>query len=193
MVFGGQNLPAAVSAIPAALTVVTSMFLHGGLFRLIGNMLYLWIFGNNVEDAMGHGRFLFFFLITGVAASMTHVLMDVHSTIPAIGASGAISGVLGAYILLYSRAEVMVLFFLGIFIRLIYIPAGIMLGLYLILQILQRAITWGQEGGGVAWFAHIGGFIAGLLLVGLFKKQAVALFQPARYHARRLERWQSRY
>jgi membrane associated rhomboid family serine protease len=191
-VFGSQGLPSDLVAIPAPLSVLTSMFLHGGFMHLIGNMLYLWIFGNNVEDAMGHVRFILFYLLTGIAASMTHFLMDVDSTIPTIGASGAISGVLGAYILLYPRAQVMVLIFLGIFIRLMYIPAGIVLGFYFILQIFQGTMTWGQEGGGVAWFAHIGGFIAGLLLVGLFKKRTFHFINPPHHHERRMERWRSR-
>jgi len=191
-VFGSESLPPNLVAIPASLSVLTSMFLHGGFMHLIGNMLYLWIFGNNVEDAMGHERFILFYLLTGVAASMTHFLMDADSTIPTIGASGAISGVLGAYILLYPKARVMVLIFLGIFVRMMYIPAGIVLGFYFVLQIFQGTLTWGQEGGGVAWFAHIGGFMAGLLLVGLFKKRTVRFFNPPHQHERRLERWHSR-
>jgi membrane associated rhomboid family serine protease len=191
-VFGSQTLPSDLVAIPASLSVLTSMFLHGGFMHLIGNMLYLWIFGNNVEDAMGHIRFILFYLITGVAASITHFLMDVDSTIPTIGASGAISGVLGAYILLYPRAQVMVFVFFGIFIRMMYIPAGIVLGFYFLLQIFQGALTWGQEGGGVAWFAHIGGFMAGLLLIGLFKKEDVNFFNAPHHHEHRIERWHHR-
>jgi len=191
-VFGSQSLPSEVVAIPATLSVLTSMFLHGGFMHLIGNMLYLWIFGNNVEDAMGHIRFLIFYLVTGVAASMTHFLMDIDSTIPTIGASGAISGVLGAYILLYPRAQVLVLIFLWFFVRMMYIPAGVVLGFYFFLQILQGTLTWGQEGGGVAWFAHIGGFLAGLLLIGLFKRRSVQFFHSPHHHARRIERWAPR-
>ena len=160
--------------------------------HLIGNMLYLWIFGNNVEEAMGHVRFIIFYLITGVAASMTHFLMDVDSTIPTIGASGAISGVLGAYILLYPRAQVLVLIFLWFFVRLMYIPAGVVLGFYFLLQILQGTLNWGQEGGGVAWFAHIGGFLAGLLFIGLFKRHDVRFFHSPHHHAHRIERWGKR-
>ena len=192
VVFGKEGLPSELVAIPAGLSVLTSMFLHGGLMHLLGNMLYLWIFGNNVEDSMGHIRFVLFYLITGVAASMTHFLLDVDSTIPTIGASGAISGVLGAYILLYPRAQVMVFIFVVIFIRVMYIPAGIVLGFYFFLQIFQGALTWGQGGGGVAWFAHVGGFLAGLLLIGVFKKQNVRFFNPPHYHAHRIERWHYR-
>ena len=157
--------------------------------HLIGNMLYLWIFGNNIEDAMGHGRFVLFYLLTGVAASMAHFFTDLGSEIPTIGASGAISGVLGAYILLYPRAQVLVLIFLGFFIRVMYVPAGLALGFYFLLQLLQGTLTFGQAGGGVAWFAHIGGFVAGLLLVGLFKQSSVRFFNQPHYHARRVDRW----
>ena len=189
VIFGSQNLPSELVAIPASLSVFTSMFLHGGFLHLIGNMLYLWIFGNNIEDAMGHGRFILFYLLTGVAASMAHFFTDLNSQIPTIGASGAISGILGAYILLYPRAQVLVLIFLGFFIRVMYVPAGLALGFYFLLQILQGTLTFGQGGGGVAWFAHIGGFMAGLLLVGLFKQPTVRFFNQPHYHARRIDRW----
>jgi membrane associated rhomboid family serine protease len=188
-VLGNQSLPSDMIAIPATMSVLTSMFLHGGFMHLIGNMLYLWIFGNNVEEAMGHIRFLIFYLVTGVVASMTHFLMDVDSTIPTIGASGAISGVLGAYILLYPHAQVYVFVFIVIIIRMLYIPAGIVLGFYFLLQVFQGASTMGQEGGGVAWFAHIGGFVAGMILVGVFKKRGVRFLNPPHYHARRVERF----
>ena len=189
VIFGSQTLPSELVAIPASFSVFTSMFLHGGFMHLIGNMLYLWIFGNNIEDAMGHGRFIVFYLLTGVAASMAHFLTDLTSEIPTIGASGAISGILGAYILLYPRAQVLVLIFLGFFIRVMYIPAGFVLGFYFVLQIFQGSITFGQGGGGVAWFAHIGGFLGGLLLVGLFKQPTVRFFNQPHYHARRIDRW----
>lgn len=189
VVFGSRSLPSELVAIPASFTVGTSMFLHGGFMHLIGNMLYLWIFGNNVEDAMGHGRFLMFYLITGLAASMSHFLTDVTSLIPTIGASGAISGVLGAYILLYPHAQVLVLIPLGFFTRLVYVPAGLVLGFYFVLQILQGTLSLGREGGGVAWFAHIGGFLTGLVLVGVFKHRTVRFFNPPHYHARNVEHW----
>ena len=165
------------------------MFLHGGFMHLIGNMLYLWIFGNNIEDAMGHGRFVVFYLLAGLLASMAHLLTDVTSEIPTIGASGAISGILGAYILLYPRARVQVLIPLGFFWPVVYVPAGIVLGFYFVLQLFQGTLSWGQGGGGVAWFAHIGGFLAGLLLVGLFKQRSVRFFNPPHRHARRIDRW----
>ncbi len=189
VIFGSQTLPSDLVAIPASFSVFTSMFLHGGLMHLVGNMLYLWIFGNNIEDAMGHGRFIVFYLLTGMAASMVHFLTDLTSEIPTIGASGAIYGILGAYILLYPRAQVLVLIFLGFFIRVMYIPAGFVLGFYFVLQIFQGSITFGQGGGGVAWFAHIGGFLGGLLLVGLFKQPTVQFFNQPHHHARRIDRW----
>ncbi|MBI3941297.1 MAG: rhomboid family intramembrane serine protease [Acidobacteria bacterium] len=189
VIFGSRSLPLDLVAIPASFTILTSMFLHGGFMHLIGNMLYLWIFGNNIEDAMGHGRFVVFYLIGGVAASLSHFLTDVTSPVPTIGASGAISAVLGAYILLYPRAQVLVLIPLGFFTRLMYIPAGFVLGFYFLLQLLQGTVSLGQASGGVAWFAHIGGFITGLLLVGLFKQRTVQLFNPPHYHARRIDHW----
>ena len=189
VIFGFQTLPSDLVAIPASFSVFTSMFLLGGFIHLIGNMLYLWIFGNNIEDAMGHGRFIVFYLLTGAAASMAHFLTDLASEIPTIGASGAISGILGAYILLYPRAQVLVLIPLGFFIRVMYVPAGFALGFYFVIQVFQGTLTFGQGGGGVAWFAHIGGFIAGLLLVGLFKQPTVRFFNQPHYHARRIDRW----
>ncbi len=189
VIFGSQTLPSELVAIPASFSIFTSMFLHGGYMHLIGNMLYLWIFGNNIEDAMSHGRFVVFYLLTGVVASMSHFLTDVTSEIPTIGASGAISGVLGAYILLYPRARVLVLIPLGFFMRVMYIPAGFVLGFYFVIQLFQGTFSLGEGGGGVAWFAHIGGFIAGLLLVGLFKQPTVRFFNQPHHHPRRIDRW----
>ena len=189
VIFGSQTLPSELVAIPASFSIFTSMFLHGGFMHLIGNMLYLWIFGNNIEDAMSHGRFVVFYLLTGVVASMSHFLTDVSSEIPTIGASGAISGVLGAYILLYPRARVLVLIPLGFFMRVMYIPAGFVLGFYFVIQLFQGTFSLGEGGGGVAWFAHIGGFIAGLLLVGLFKQPTVRFFNEPHHHPRRIDRW----
>ena len=191
VIFGYQFLPSDLVAIPASFSILTSMFLHGGFMHLIGNMLYLWIFGNNIEDAMVHGRFIGFYLLSGLVASMAHFLTDVTSEIPTIGASGAISGILGAYILLYPRAQVQVLIRLGFFWRVMYIPAGFVLGFYFVLQLFQGTLSLGQGGGGVAWFAHIGGFLAGLLLVGLFKQRTVRFFNPPHRHARRIERWRT--
>jgi membrane associated rhomboid family serine protease len=185
-IFGGQT---EFTAIPPELTLLTSMFLHGGLMHLAGNMLYLWIFGNNIEDAMGHVRFVVFYVVCGLAAAMTHALTDPGSTIPMIGASGAISGVLGAYLLLYPRAQILVLVPLGIFTRLMYIPAGWVLGLWFFMQLISGSGSIGRGGGGVAWFAHIGGFIAGMVLIGFFKSPSVRFFNPPHRHARRFSRW----
>lgn len=150
------------AAFPPLLTLLTSMFLHGSLFHLLGNMLYLWIFGNNIEDRLGPVRFVLFYLVCGVAASLTHVLFEPASRVPMIGASGAIAGILGAYALLFPRARVRTLIFLIFYIDVVSIPAGLILGLWFLLQILNVGM-----GGGVAWFAHIGGFLAGLVFIAL--------------------------
>jgi len=154
--------------VPLYATLFTSMFVHGGLFHLAGNMLYLWIFGDNVEDRMGRLRFVIFYLLSGLAAVAAQVLSDPDSKIPMVGASGAISGVLGAYLLLFPHARVMTLIFLGWFIRLVEIPALIVLGFWFVVQVLNGVLTMGLRVGGVAWFAHIGGFVAGLVLVKPF-------------------------
>ena len=172
------TLPAELAVVPATVTVFTSMFLHGGFMHLAGNMLYLWIFGNNVEDAMGHGKFIVFYLVCGVAAVFGQVLQNPSSEIPMIGASGAISGVLGAYLILYPRARVLVLIPLGFFIQLVRLPALWVLGLWFAMQLISSAFT-SSEGGGVAWFAHIGGFVAGMALIPFFKTGNVRLFHKA--------------
>jgi len=152
-----------------AFSFVTSMFLHGGFMHIAGNMLYLWIFGNNVEDSMGRGRFLLFYLMTGSIASAAQVLASPNSRLPSIGASGAIAGVLGAYIVLFPRARVQTLVFLGYFARMAQLPALLVLGFWFVLQLLSGLMSFGvAQMGGIAWFAHVGGFVAGLLLVRLF-------------------------
>ncbi len=174
VLLGQAELPPMLELVPAELTVVTSMFLHGGWMHLIGNMLYLWIFGNNIEDAMGHWRFVLFYLLCGAAAALAQVLQDPASATPMIGASGAIAGVLGAYLLLYPRARVLVLVFLGFFVTTLRLPALLVLGFWFVLQFLN-AVVAGEAGGGVAWWAHIGGFVAGLGLILLFRDRRVAL------------------
>jgi membrane associated rhomboid family serine protease len=149
----------------ALATLLTSQFLHGGLLHLGGNMLYLWIFGNNIEDYLGRVRFLPFYLGCGVLAGLAQWAVGPHSDIPIIGASGAIAGVLGAYAITFPRARVHTLFILLIFIRVVPVPAAAWLGFWLLYQALMAAIAHGQAGGGVAWFAHLGGFVAGFLLV----------------------------
>ena len=153
--------------VPLYATVFTSMFVHGGLFHLGGNMLYLWIFGDNVEDRIGRLKFLVFYLLSGLAAAATQIWTDPASKIPMVGASGAISGVLGAYLFLFPHARVLTLIPLGFFYRLIEVPALIVLGFWIIVQVLNGVGTLGVQVGGVAWFAHIGGFVAGLGMVVL--------------------------
>jgi membrane associated rhomboid family serine protease len=149
------------------LTLFSSMFLHGGFFHLAGNMLYLWIFGNNVEDHLGHLKFLVFYLLCGVAAALTHTLAESQSTVPMIGASGAISGILGAYLVLYPRARVVTMIWFFFFLRFVRVPAFIVLGLWFLMQ-LPGALG---GSGGIAWFAHIGGFVFGLLIIRLLGGQ----------------------
>ncbi|MBI5057920.1 MAG: rhomboid family intramembrane serine protease [Nitrospirae bacterium] len=153
------------------LTVFTSMFMHGGILHLVSNMLYLWIFGNNIEDSLGHMRFIIFYLLCGVAASYAHALTSPASQIPMIGASGAVSGILGAYLLLFPHARIHTLIFLGFFIQVVRLPAIFVIGFWIVIQILNGMLSKGlANSGGVAWFAHVGGFIAGLLLIKLFLK-----------------------
>jgi membrane associated rhomboid family serine protease len=188
-VFGHASLPADVVAIPAFASLITSMFLHGGWMHLIGNMLYLWIFGNNIEDVMGHVKFVIFYLACGIAAVYSHAITDPNSTMPMVGASGAISGVLGAYLLLFPRAQVLILIPLGIFTRMMYVPAAVVLGLWFLMQVLSGGMSLGRSGGGVAFFAHVGGFIAGMALIGLFKRGDVRFFAPQRHSSWQNSEW----
>ena len=152
-------------------TVLSSMFLHGGWMHIVGNMLYLWIFGNNVEDSMGHLRFIIFYLFAGIAAAMTHVVLNPAATAPTIGASGAISGVLGAYLVLFPRARVQTLVTLGFFIRIVYLPAWVLLIFWIGLQLLNQSLAPEDPStGGIAYAAHIGGFAAGIILLPFFRK-----------------------
>jgi len=160
------------AVIPVEATLVTSMFLHGGFLHIAGNMLYLWIFGNNIEDATGRIRFIFFYLICGILAAYAHAYLNFTSLTPMIGASGAISGVLGAYLLLYPRARVITLVFFGFYVRTVQVPAMFVLGFWFVLQFLSAMVSGGSAGG-VAWYAHVAGFISGMLLIGLFKKKTV--------------------
>jgi membrane associated rhomboid family serine protease len=149
-------------------TLFTSMFLHGSWMHLIGNLWFLWIFGNNVEDSMGHLRFVAFYLLAGLVAALAHVFTDPGSTVPMVGASGAISGIMGAYLVLYPRARIHTLFFFIIFFRIVAIPAYVMLVYWMLIQVASSAAT-PAGGGGVAYMAHIGGFVAGLLLIFVFR------------------------
>jgi membrane associated rhomboid family serine protease len=148
------------------------MFLHGGPLHIAGNMLYLWIFGNNVEDAMGRLRFILFYALCGCFAAYAHAYLNRSSQVPMIGASGAVSGVLGAYLLLYPRARVVTLVVFGFYIRTIEVPAMAVLGFWFVLQFLNALVSSGAAGG-VAWHAHVAGFVAGMLLIGLFKRKDV--------------------
>ena len=178
VIFGQASLPdEAQVAFPATLTLITSMFLHGGWMHLLGNMLYLWIFGNNIEDVMGHAKFVVFYILCGVLAALSHAMTDPSSPIPMVGASGAISAVLGAYLLLFPRAHILVLL-PGI--GMTRVPAGIVLGMWFVTQLISGGMSIGATGGGVAFFAHIGGFVAGMALIGLFKRRDVGFFAPAR-------------
>jgi membrane associated rhomboid family serine protease len=159
--------------LPVWLTLVTSMFLHAGWMHVIGNMLYLWIFGNNIEDAMGHGKFTLFYFVCGIVAGLTMVVVDPSSHTPVVGASGAISGVLAAYMLLYPRARVRV----WLFITLVWVRAVWVVGVWFVLQLLNAAATPASEPG-TAWWAHVGGFAAGLALTPLLKSRLVPYFGP---------------
>ncbi|MEO8018209.1 MAG: rhomboid family intramembrane serine protease [Pseudomonadota bacterium] len=179
---GREHLPAEVAVIPAWGAVLTSMFMHGGFWHLAGNMLYLWIFGNNIEDSMGHARFFVFYVICGIAAVFAQVLPNPGSVLPMVGASGAISGVLGAYMLLFPRARVLLGLPLGfLIVQLGRFPAIWVLaawfGMQLIMGTVASAQAPGDSQGGVAFGAHIGGFIGGLALVTFFKRRDVPLWR----------------
>lgn len=149
-------------------TILTSTFLHGSWLHLIGNMWFLWVFGNNIEDSMGHLRYLVFYLVTGTAAALAHLWTAAASPVPTIGASGAVSGVMGAYLVLYPRVRVQTLFIILIFIRILPVPAWLVLGQWFLLQFLYGA-AMPSTGGGVAFWAHVGGFVAGVLLIKFFE------------------------
>ena len=156
-------------------TLFSSMFLHGGFMHLLGNMLFLWIYGNNIEDAMGHFKFLFFYFLCGLVAALCQAIITPNSDIPMIGASGAVSGVLSAYLLLYPKARVHTLIFIFFFITVIRVPAGILIVIWFITQIFNASLV-DPNSPGVAWFAHIGGFIMGIILVPFLKKKNVKFF-----------------
>jgi hypothetical protein len=159
-----------IPLVPACLPLLTSMFLHGGWLHLLGNMIYLYIFGDNVEDRLGHGRYLCFYLLCGVGSAAAQVWSSPASEIPILGASGAIAGVLGAYLLLYPRARILTIIPLVILFPVIEVPAYLFLGFWFVLQFIQASLSSGAEeaGGGVAWWAHAGGFVAGVALLPLF-------------------------
>jgi membrane associated rhomboid family serine protease len=173
-------VPAAFSA-P---TLITSMFLHGSWSHVIGNMWYLWIFGDNVEDRLGHGRFIVFYLLCGIAAALGQILIDPASELPTIGASGAIAGVMGAYFVLYPHSRVLTLI-PWIFLQIVEVPAIVLLGFWFLMQFLSAgaiAVTANTHGGGVAFAAHVAGFIVGMLGVFVFRKPAVDRWDPVDYY-----------
>ena len=185
--FGQAQLVPELAITPAWTTVFTSMFMHGGWLHLGSNMLYLWIFGDNIEDSMGHARFLIFYLLCGVAAALAQGLINPASEIPMVGASGAIAGVLGGYILLHPGATVRVLIFLGFFVTVAHVPALIVLGIWFVLQLFSGLAT-PTDGGGVAFWAHIGGFVAGMALIPFFKRRDVHVLEKPHHRPFELER-----
>ncbi|MEO8212543.1 MAG: rhomboid family intramembrane serine protease [Myxococcales bacterium] len=189
----GDGMACLVDADPRnLLTPLTSMFLHGGWAHLLGNSLFLWIFGNNVEDSMGRFRFIVFYLVCGLAAATAQALIDPASVVPMVGASGAISGVLGAYLILYPRVRVNILFFLFIFIRVISVPAWVMLLFWIGMQVVEGLPQLTSMGtkvtSGVAVWAHIGGFIAGVVLIKIFQNPALVRAHTAVRNRRALTR-----
>jgi len=177
VLFGSARLAPDIAAVPAWMTLFTSMFLHGGWLHLGGNMLFLWIFGNNIEDVLGHVRYLLLYLASGIAAALSQALPDTASVIPMIGASGAIAGLLGAYLLLYPYAKVHVLVWIVFFVRLIAVPAWIMLGLWFGLQLIDGLLS-APDDAGVAFWAHVGGFVSGVVLLALLRPRGTTLLQP---------------
>jgi len=186
-VFGYAEPGPELAVVPAWATIFTSMFMHGGWMHLGGNMLFLWIFGDNIEDSMGHFRFAVFYLLCGAAAALTQGLLNTDSQIPMIGASGAVSGVLGAYLLLHPRASVKVLLFIGIIFWVAHVPAMVVLGIWFLGQLVNAALA-PPDVPGVAFWAHIGGFVAGMALIPLFKDKYLPLWQAARSKPFELER-----
>ena len=170
VVFGGADLPEQLVWVPPPVTIFTSMFLHGGLLHLAGNLLYLWIFADNVEDRMGAGRFVLFYALCGIAAALAQAIGDLDSNIPMIGASGAVSGVLGAYILLFPRARVLVAIPIFVVLYTLRLPAVWVLGVWFLGQLLS-SVALSSAGAGIAFRAHVGGFVAGVLLVTFFRRK----------------------
>jgi len=176
----GRGMSCVLTDQPNWLTPLTSMFMHGGWLHIIGNMWFLWIFGNNVEDSMGHVRFLVFYVLCGLAAAALQILSDHDSGIPMVGASGAIGGVMGAYVLLYPKVRVTMLLFLGFYVTTFAVPAYWMLGYWFVAQLIGGVGSIGAKGGGVAFWAHIGGFVAGAVLIWLFRDRALVERHPHR-------------
>jgi membrane associated rhomboid family serine protease len=174
----GGALPCVVTDAPGWHTLLTSMFLHGGWMHLIGNMWFLWIFGNNVEDSMGHARFAAFYLLCGLAAALLQIFFQPDSGLPMVGASGAIGGVMGAYVVLYPRVRVHTAVVLGFYVTRFAVPASFMLGYWFLIQLVGGAAALGRSGGGVAFWAHVGGFAAGVLLIPIFRNPELVARHP---------------
>jgi membrane associated rhomboid family serine protease len=190
VLFGTAALPHELQLVPPWATIVTSMFLHGGWLHLLGNMLYLWLFGRGVESAMGAPRYLVFYFVCGIAAALTQALADPAAELPMIGASGAIAGTLGAYLVLHPRGNIVVFVWILIIVRFIAVPAVIVLGLWFLMQLLS-ALSAASGAPGVAFWAHVGGFLLGMALVPVFRRRGVAMLQPRRsapFSARRPQR-----
>ena len=179
LLFGHQALPDGLAAVSPYLSIFTSMFLHGGWLHLRSNMLYFWIFSDNVEDSMGSVKFIFFYGLCGIGAALCQSVIDPYSVTPMVGASGGIAGVLGAYLLLHPKAAVRVFMLILIFIRIISLPAWVVLGIWIAGQFVSAPATL-SGGGGVAYFAHIGGFLTGIVLIPFFKHKDVPLFDKDR-------------
>lgn len=178
----GQQVPPHPAVDPAWITIFTSMFMHGGLLHIGSNMLYLIVFGNNIEDRLGHFRYLLFYLASGIAAALAHIASDPASTIPTLGASGAVAGVLGAYLVAYPHARIVNLVFLFYILTTVELPAIVVLGFWIVTQLLSANIGGGsQVGGGVAYWAHIGGFAAGIVLLFLLGGMAQSKRRRYRY------------
>lgn len=163
------------ASVSSLVNLFTSMFMHGGFLHLGGNMLYLWIFGNNIEDRLGRSKFILFYLASGVVAALAFIATSPHGEVPMVGASGAIAGILGAYLVSYPHARVVTVLFVFFFIRVTRIPALIVLGFWFVLQVFNGLPALGSSGGGVAWFAHIGGFLFGLAVFKFFVKSRPAV------------------
>jgi membrane associated rhomboid family serine protease len=181
----GEGVFCVTTGQPGWHTLLTSMFLHGGWMHLIGNMWFLWIFGNNVEDSMGHVRFALFYLLCGLAAAALQIFFQPDSGVPMVGASGAIGGVMGAYVVLYPRVRVHTFVVLGFWVTRFSVSAGFMLGYWFLIQLVGGAADLGRTGGGVAFWAHVGGFAAGVLLIGLFRDPELVQRHPYHGLARR--------
>jgi len=172
--FSANHFIATYGVVPSRLdplTLLTSMFLHGGWLHLIGNVWFLWIFGDNVEDILGHGKYLLFYLLCGILAALVHVMLNPEARVPTIGASGAIAGVMGAYVVKFPRARIVTLIFVFVFITTVELPAAVILGYWFVIQLFSGVGSIGYSSataGGVAWFAHVGGFLAGIALIYLF-------------------------